>query len=391
MQRKRPLRSHARSRPGRTHPLSGPAFLRILPVLLVVSLPVVVTTGCSMGYLWHLGKGQARILLGMQPADVVLQDESTDPSVRDKILLLQEAKRFGEQVLGLAPSRSYTYFYQVENPPLGYNLTASPQLELDAYLWCFPIAGCVPYKGFFERERAERERDKMAALGYDVYFRPLIAYSTLGWFPDPIFSTWLGAGRAFLVETVLHEMVHGTVYVKDESTFNEGIATFICERGTVAFFRSRGTDPDAFFHGLNESWAAQNALRDEMRLLAERLRELYASDLDPKDKLQEKSRLSREAKQALRERLSPEQERRFARVFRTEWNNAFVVTQLTYHQDIDLWGAVLDRFAGDLPAMVDWAKGLHGVRDPSRQVRAWLEQPVAEGSGEGGPSDGIVH
>jgi len=339
---------------------------------IVLVLPGFFSMGCSMGYLWHLGVGQARILMDMQPVGDYLQDTEIPPPVRGKILLLQQAKSFGETDLGLASSKSYTYFYEVKTPPLGYNLTASPELELVPYRWCFPIAGCVPYKGFFEKKRAERERDKMAAEGYDIYFRPLVAYSTLGWFSDPIFSTWLRADRAFLVETVLHEMVHGTIYIKNQSAFNESVATFIGEQGTVAFFRRSGDEPDAFFQRLHEKWRDQGSFREAMKRLAERLRALYASEQDASVKLREKDRLYREAKEAFRGRLTPDQERRFARVLSTDWNNAFLVTHLTYHQDFGLWEEVLDRFDGDLHAMVQWLKGLKDEKDPFDRVRMWI-------------------
>jgi len=334
----------------------------------------ILSTGCSMGYLWHLGVGQARILMGMRPVEKTLRDQGLPAEVREKILLVERAKAFGENVLGLAPSRSYTYFYDVKDPPLGYNLSASPPLELVPHRWCFPIAGCVPYKGFFDKARAERERDKMAGEGYDIYFRPLVAYSTLGWFPDPIFSTWLRGGRAFLVETVLHEMVHGTIYIKSQSAFNESVATFIGEQGTLAFFRSSGVEPEGFFDGLRERWRDQFAFREEMQRLAERLRTVYASDEPPSVKRLEKERLYREAKVAFRDRLAPEEQRWFARVLGTEWNNAFLVTHLTYHQDLGIWEEVLNRFDGDLRAMVLWLKGLKGAEDPFERVRAWLDE-----------------
>jgi len=332
-----------------------------------------------MGYLWHLGVGQARILMGMRSVQTTLGDGALPPEVREKILLVERAKSFGEKVLGLTPSKSYEYYYHVEAPPLGFNLSASPPLELVPYRWCFPIAGCVPYKGFFDRERAERERDRMAAEGYDIYFRPLVAYSTLGWFPDPIFSTWLRGGAAFLVETVLHEMVHGTVYVKNESAFNESLATYIGEQGTLAFFRSGGKAPPAFLDRLQETWGVQTAFRAEMSRLAERLRALYASGRDAPAQRREKDRLYREAKEAFRQRLSPDQERWFARVLDAEWNNAFLVTHLTYHGDLAIWEDVLGRFGGDLPAMVRWAKGLQGEKDPLERVRAWLSAGAAPG------------
>jgi len=330
-----------------------------------------------MGYLWHLGRGQVRILMGMQPVEEILTREDLPSPVREKLLLVQQAKFFGEEVLGLAASKSYTFFYEVKTPPLGYNLSASPALELEPYRWCFPIAGCVPYKGFFERERADRERDKLAGMGYDIYDRPLVAYSTLGWFPDPIFSTWLGADRPFLVETVLHEMVHGTIYVKNQSAFNESVATFIGEHGTEAFFRRAGSEPDDFFLRLHETWRVEAVFREEMNRLAEGLRRLYASDLDRAAKLQEKARLYREAKDSFRGRLSPDQARRFAQVFQHEWNNAFLVTHLTYYEDLAVWEEVLERFDGDVRAMVGWLKGLQDAQDPLERVRAWLGSQAA--------------
>jgi len=324
-----------------------------------------------MGYLWHLGKGQARILLGMQPVERFLRQADLPPGVREKILLVQDAKSFGEDVLGLAPSRSYTYYYEGKVPPLGYNLTASPALELEAHRWCFPVAGCVPYKGFFQKKRAEREAGKMREEGYDVYLRPLVAYSTLGWFPDPIFSTWLKADGTFLVETVLHEMTHGTIYVQDESDFNESVATFIGEQGTLAFFESRASGSATFSDALRKRWKDQEAFRAEMAGLAERLRALYASGRDEAEKRREKDRLYRETKQAFLDRLSPEQERWFAWILDVEWNNAFLAAHLTYHGGLALWEESLRGFGGDLPALIEALKKLKGEKDPLARVRAW--------------------
>jgi predicted aminopeptidase len=352
-------------------PLGGKALHRFWLSAGILAMALWLS-GCSVGYLLHLGRGQMRIVCGSERVEDVLRDPEVPESAKRRIRLVLEAKHFGEGELGLTVSKNYTRYYAVENPPLAYNLTASPRLELEAYRWCFPIAGCLPYKGFFDRERAVHDSERMARQGYDTYLRPVGAYSTLGWFTDPVFSTMLEYGDTGLVEVILHEMVHRTIFVKDQGAFNEGVATFVGERGTEAFFRKvGGAYPDSS-EALRQAKEARKLFEETMSRMADRLRVLYGSDLEEAEKLRKREEIFRDAKEALRENVERLDSARYQGVLREDWNNAFLVSYLTYHQDPDLWESVYGRFDQDLRAMVAWLKRLESDKDPLFRVRQWL-------------------
>jgi len=334
--------------------------------------------GCSIGYLLHLGKGQIEIVCGSKSIEDVLLDPEVPESVKGKIRLVLDAKAFGESELGLASSKNYTRYHFVKHPPVAYNLTASPKLLLEAYRWCFPIAGCLPYKGFFDRKRALRESERMLERGYDTYLRPVGAYSTLGWFKDPIFSTMLEYGDTGLVEVILHEMVHRTIFVKHEGAFNEGVATFVGEKGTEAFFTTRGGRTQETIEELRQKREANRLFQEAMFQMADRLRLLYELDLEEAEKLSRRGQVFEDAKASLREELERRGTIRYQRILGVDWNNAFLVSYLTYHQGPDLWEAVYDRFDQDLTAMVAWLKQLGAEKDPLSFVQRWLseEEPV---------------
>ncbi len=329
---------------------------------------------CSVGYIFHVGTGQLHIVCGSEKIESVLKDPGVPEADKEKIRLVQEAKAFGEEDLGLSPSKNYTRFYRVERPPVAYNLTVSPGFELEAYTWCFPIAGCLPYKGFFTAERAEQESRRMEERGYDTYVRPVGAYSTLGWFRDPIFSTMLKYPDTALVEVVLHEMVHGTIFFKDQGAFNEGVATFVGVKGAEAFFRQRGGLRPAQREAMERKQEAKRLFQKTMFDLADRLRAHYDSDRSEEEKLAGRAAIFQDAKQSLRRALEALGSDLYQGILRAEWNNAFVVSYLTYHEDPALWEALFERFDSDLAAMVSWLKGLRGGEDAMNRIEQWLEQ-----------------
>lgn len=336
---------------------------------------VSLLEGCSVGYLFHVGKGQLKIVCGSKSTEAILRDPEAREPEKEKIRLVMEAKAFGEEALGLASSKNYTRYYLVKHPPIAYNLTASPRLSLEAYRWCFPIAGCLPYKGFFARERAERESGRMAERGYDTYTRPVGAYSTLGWFKDPIFSTMLRYGDTALVEVILHEMVHRTIFVKDQGAFNEGVATFVGEKGMEAFFRCRGGLDPGQIEAMQQKREAKRLFQETMFDLADRLRLLYSEEGEDGDKLAARGRIFEDAKVSFRKSLEALGSTRYGGILREDWNNALLVSYLTYHQDPELWEALYGRFNRDLKVMVDWLKQLKGEKDPMARI----ERRLAEG------------
>ena len=167
-----------------------------------LTLCVLLLNGCGVGYLWHVATGQMSLLSRQQPVDEVLQETTLSDQERRKIRLILEARTFAIEQLGMHASDSYTTFVKVDGPYVSYNLSAAPKDALRPYTWRFPIIGRVPYKGFFKRNRALREQRALDALGYDTYVRGVQAYSTLGYFDDPIISSMLRLPDFILVNTI---------------------------------------------------------------------------------------------------------------------------------------------------------------------------------------------
>ncbi|MEW6439418.1 MAG: aminopeptidase [bacterium] len=354
--------------------MHGSSAWRVALMTLACGL-VPALSGCSAGYLFHLGIGQARILWDREPVRKVLENGCLAAPQKAKLELVLEAKEFGEGRLGLTPSKNYTYYVQVRAPAVAYNLTACPALDLEPHQWCFPIAGCLPYKGYFDRDRGLAEMKRMQEEGYDTYLRSVAGYSTLGWFVDPVFSTMLRHDETELVEIVLHEMVHRTVFLKDQGAFNEGLATFLGERGTRAFFLERGGEGRKGLQRIEAGGQDQERFQSALHALAERLRELYGSSLSEPEKRREKERIFEEARSSFRGQLSEFHRPGYARVLERTWNNAFVASFLTYHQDLGIFEALLERLGGDLNAFIERMKALQQdeEKDPHGRIRKWIE------------------
>ena len=199
-------------------------------------LPVLFfTSGCQVSYLFHAAAGQLRLLYHAVPVEDVLQRDSLPEAERKRLSLVSRVKDFGENELGLKKSESYQTINLKDQSPI-FTVSASPKDKLALKTWWFPVAGHVPYLGFFDLEAARKERDGLAAEGFDAFVGKAEAYSTLGWFNDPLTLNLIQGSDLNLVETILHEMTHATLYVKGQGEFNEGLAQLVGKRGALLFF-----------------------------------------------------------------------------------------------------------------------------------------------------------
>lgn len=201
-----------------------------------------IAAGCSLGYIAEQSQGQYNLLYKKRDFEKVLQDPQFDPETKRKIRLVIEVKDFSETVLKLKPSKNYKGFVQLDDKYVTYVVTASPKNKIDAYIWSFPIIGKVPYKGFFKKNKAEVEAKNLRDKNYDVLLRGISAYSTLGWFSDPLLSSMTNMSDIDLVETVIHELTHGTYFKNNDTDFNERLATFVGEKGVELFYKSKEGD-----------------------------------------------------------------------------------------------------------------------------------------------------
>lgn len=183
-------------------------------------------------YLTRAGIEETRILHARQPITELAADPRTDPALRDALGLVVASRDYAAR-LGLEAKETYTTYADVGRDTLLLVLQAAPRDCICPYTWKYPIVGRIPYKGFFDTRAARREADRLAARGYDVHLRPSGAFSTLGWFNDPLLSTSLREDSLDLANTVIHELTHNTFYASGQAVFNESFANFVGARGAA--------------------------------------------------------------------------------------------------------------------------------------------------------------
>lgn len=343
---------------------------------LVLALALLTMGGCSTPYLLHLAQGQARIILESRPIDEVINDPSTEDAVREKLKLVRQVKNFGEEVLGLAGDTSFTTFAAVKGSEFLYIVTAAPKLKLEAHTWDFPIVGTFPYKGFFDRSMAEAELARLAEAGFDTHLRAATAYSTLGWFTDPVFEPMLGLEETIIANVVLHEKTHATVFVAGDLAFNEGLASFVGEQGSIEFFAA--TDgPDSPRHT-----EAIRRREDERRFgrflkgVMGELRALYSSGIPDEEKLKRREELFEASqRRMLTERAGYNYPNLPDLYTNALVNNAFLLSLELYTVDVEVFVTTYERLDRDLAKTVAFFKsvGRQGG-DPKAYVRRWLEE-----------------
>jgi predicted aminopeptidase len=205
-------------------------------VLLAVALGIT-PTGC---YISRAAYEEARILSRRQPITRLVADTSTNPALRAKLRLVQEARRFAIDSLALTARKSFTAYSRLDRDTLVLVVSAAYRDRLEQKTWWFPVVGSFPYKGFFDFPGALRTAESLRNDGFDVTVGPSSAFSTLGWFNDPLVSTTVRADSVTLVNTIMHELLHNTFFATGQVSFNESFATFVGGRGAEQFFRARG-------------------------------------------------------------------------------------------------------------------------------------------------------
>jgi predicted aminopeptidase len=280
-----------------------------------------LTTGCSsLSFVFQAAQGQLKILNRGRPLVEVLQDPTADPKLVELLRQVPDFKRFGESY-GLKSTQNYEEYVKLDHPAASYVVTIAHKLKMEPMVFSFPIVGSFNYLGWFHPEDAKSFAKKYSEQGYDVDIRGASAFSTLGWFKDPILSSMVVDENQRVDETalpdllnvILHESVHATVYIEHQSNFNEQLASFVADVLTDEYFKGRES---AAFKKYIEQKSRGVQIRQRMKEVFEELNRLYASSMSDQEKLSQKMRMT----SALQSELQ----------FRRPINNATLIQFKTY-------------------------------------------------------------
>ena len=211
--------------------------------------------GCQTGYLWHVSVHQIGLLTKRVSIEKALRKYEFSEEEKEKIKLISEIKTFAVDVLKLDIKRGlYSSYVDLGRPYVTYLLRVSPAYELKPYKWNFPIVGSTPYKGFFDRQKAQQAAEAFSRTEYDVYVRGVSAYSTLGWFNDPVFSSMLSYGESDFVTIIFHELIHTILFFKNHINFNERFAEFAGRKAAISFYRYKEGEESETVKKMQREW-----------------------------------------------------------------------------------------------------------------------------------------
>ena len=341
----------------------------------MVAAAALLLAGCSdIEYYWQGVAGQTDLLARAKPITEVIAT-TPDNALKSKLQRAQEIRAFASRELGLPDNRSYTSYADLGRPYAVWNVFAAPELSLTPRQWCFPVAGCVNYRGYFAEGDARAEAARLKAAGDDVHTSGIPAYSTLGYFDDPVLSTFVKYREVDLARLIFHELAHQVVYVKDDSSFNESFAVTVEEAGVARWLASearlRGeSEAAALAADLDRGRELRAHFRTLIRTTRERLTALYASKATDEEK--------RAGKAAAFEwlRAGYEEQRAasgggvsFERWFAGGVNNAGIAAMALYADRVPQFTALLAAENGDLPRFYARVKALAalppGEREPA--------------------------
>jgi len=323
-----------------------PRWGRLLKRILLIGLATVaggavllLIISADARYIARAGIEEGRLLLRRRAIAKLIADSATPAALRQRFALVLAARAYAADSLGLAVGKTYTTYVDVGRDTLLLVLSASRKDKLREVTWRYPIVGIVPYKGFFKATRARGEADRLDAEGLDVFLRPSGAFSTLGYFSDPLFSTAMSRDTMELVSTVIHELAHNTLYVKSQTPFNESFASFVGYRGAEAFFRARHDTLDA--KRAAARWRDERTLDVFYAELARRLDSAYAEPLSGARLEQVRTQLFGWAHDQFRGLVGQSLETYDWRWFaQAPLNNAVIIAERLYRMDLNLFDEI---------------------------------------------------
>jgi predicted aminopeptidase len=336
---------------------------------------LALTACASPAYYWQATTGHFSLMQQRQPVDAILADPDADGELQDQLKLAGELLDFAEHDLALPTGGSYRSLVEVEGP-VTWNVVAAPEFSLQPKQWCFPVAGCVAYRGYFEREKALAFARKLEQRGLDVAVLSASAYSTLGWFDDPLLSTMLDQEPQRLAGALFHELAHQRLYVHDDTAFNEAYASFVESAGVERWLGKRNGGSVAL-----DAWREEQAAGRAFSTLVNEIRQALTALYD--------SRQSEAVMRREKAIIFDDLRRRHGHLVRAEWggrayfsgwlqdglNNAHLIAIGAYAGGQCAFEHLMSQSGGDFTNFHELASEV--AKRPGTDRRDWLNQPCA--------------
>ncbi len=339
------------------------------PLFSIVLLALILLIqGCAdLGYYWHSTRGHMAIMQQRIQIETLLADDQLTPALRQQLLKAQQIRRFSVEQLALPDNRSYHSYVELNRAQVLHNLFAAPEFSTQLHQWCYPLVGCASYRGYFDFNRLQTYATQLREDGYDTYIGPVPAYSTLGWFDDPVLSSFINWPEHRLAGLIFHELTHQRVYIDGDSRFNESLATAVQQAGTERWLKAqqKNNSIERLRH-FREYQQQVNQLMESTRL---KLDEIYGSQLSIAEKRQQKKeRLINAKTQHAALAKDFEIETGFTQWFESGLNNAKLGSVSTYQARSAEFLNMLEAMDHNFEVFFDYVERLAKLQKPRREI-----------------------
>jgi len=342
---------------------------------LTAVLTAAMLSACSPLYVMRAAYEEGKILWRREPIANFIERPDVASDTQEKLRLVLATRDYARDQLKFNVGGSYASYSYVDRPDLTYVVLAAPKTELRPYTWWFLIVGSVPYKGYFSKKDAEVEIERLKAAGYDTALRTSAAFSTLGWFDDPLLSHLLKYDKVLLSEIVLHELFHNTLYIKGAGAFNESSANFVGHRAAIDFFRDRFGEGSPEHQRALGLWEEEQEFGAFIGEVARELNDLYGRDIASDDKLRLREEVFARSKAEWLRRIADRPMHRFRGFGQQPLNNAVLMHYIVYLKDLDMFESLYQACGRNLRRTIDVMREAVTKKDePFEAVRAWLDK-----------------
>jgi predicted aminopeptidase len=333
-------------------------------------------SGCSPLYVMRAAYEEEKILWRREPIIDFLEKPGTAADTKEKLALVLAVRDYADKTLKMNVGGSYSTYSYVDRPALTYILTAAPKTELKPHTWWFVFVGRVPYKGYFSAEDAHRAAAELQREGYDTVIRTSAAFSTLGWFDDPLLSHLLRYDRVTLANVIFHELLHNTLYVKGSAGFNESLANFVGGHAAIDFFRDKFGDGSVEHQRAVLAWQGELEFADFLEGMTNTLNALYASNIASQDKLRLREEVFARSKAEWARRFGDPSSYQSRSFVQQPLNNAVIIQYTLYLKKLKLFEALYDAEGKSLTRLIaSIREAVSKGGEPFEQVQALIYRP----------------